>query len=777
MKRSIFFTVLLLFFMVNLFPADYHVKKVDFLTRYGLSVNGAGPLLVKIDPRRNRIVLINTYTSSVSVVNGKDHSVKNIPIKNRIPQYLKDEAFVINQQTGNIYVIGNKCLHVVFPEKNNSLSVDTGYQYEMVAVNENNGDAFLVGRASTFLAIFQLKSKKIKTVKWVEKKENMVNLNQTPPPPIRKVVWDNSLNRVIAIDGFGSRLFVFSPRGKLLSKRVIKSKGGARWHYAGYNPKSHHLYVVVETARRRVIEAIKIETNGKRDIVVRLPELTEAVGVNYDHSTDRIIIPYDNHPLVHVASFENGRNLQEIKVPTYGNDASALDVKNQILFVASWAYGEINIIDLKQNLLIKRVRDLGIIPHMFSMEFNPANNTLYIPIGATAVNGSFGSALTGMDTNTYKIEKIYTGWAPVDLIQLKEKDSFLVFNSEDEFAEVNPDGSCTFSKLPVDYPRQAVLLGDGYIYLSYGPHQSYWPVVYIWGAKNGILGIHPRTFEFYDRRIPRLAQQMAVDKNGVLYALQNNWGGEKQFLISFPDSVRSPNQGDMRIELGNRVERETTQRILKYDSHKNWLYMVRLGELDTDPGIFQIFDLESKKELLNYPVGITPADLVYNEKKIYISNFDSDTVAVIDKGDFSIKKIKTGKKPYKLGLQKNNLFIINHQDNSLQILGLESGTFPIPFKGKPDNLFCTDREVILTLHSAEKLNVITFRPEKRTFSLIYYETYPFGETTVNTNNTAFYVRGQFGDALFEVNQIKMDKAGRIWITDYLSGKLFIIKKK
>lgn len=777
MIRSFFLTVFLVFFVVDFLPADYTVKKIDFLPRYELSVNGAGPLLVKVDYQRNRIILINTYTSSVSVINGNNHSVANIPIKNRIPQYLKDEAFSINQRNGNIYVIGNQCLHIVFPEQRDSLSVDTGNQYEMVAVNGKNGDAFLVGRSSKYLAVFQMKSKKIKTVKWVEKVESMVNLNQTPPPPIRKVVWDNGLNRGIAIDGFDSRLFIFSPRGKILSRRLIRCIGGARWHFAGYNPKSHHLYVVVETAKRKVIEAIKLDVRGNMDLVVKLPEMTEAVGVNYDPLTDRVFIPYDNHPLVHAVSFRGGGIIQEIKIPTYGNDASAVDIKNQILYVSSWAYGEINIIDLKKNLLVKRVRNLGIIPHMFSMELNPVNNKLYIPIGATAVNGSFGSAVTCMDTATHKIDKVYTGWAPVDLIPMRGRDSFLVFNSEDEFAEVNPDGSFKFFKLPFDYPRQAVSLVDGYIYLSYGPHQSYWPVVYIWGAKNGILGIHPETFDFYDRRIPRLAQQMILDENGVLYALQNNWGGEKQFLISLPDRVRSPNQGDMRIELDDWVVRETTQRILEYDKNKNWLYIVRVGERDTDRGIFQIFDLKSKTELLKYPVGMTPTDLVFNEKKIYISNFDSDTVAVVDKVDFSVQKIRTGKKPFKLGLLNDNLYILNHQDNSLQVLGPDPTVFAIPFKGKPDNLFCKDREIIIASHNPKEFDVINFSPQKKNFSLIFSEDYPYGETSVNTNNTAFYVRGQFGDALFEINQIKMDKKGRIWITDYLSGKLFIVEKK
>ena len=37
------------------------------------------------------------------------------------------------------------------------------------------------------------------------------------------------------------------------------------------------------------------------------------------------------------------------------------------------------------------VRDLGIIPHMFSISLDHKRKKLYIPIGASAVNGSFAA--------------------------------------------------------------------------------------------------------------------------------------------------------------------------------------------------------------------------------------------------------------------------------------------------------------------------------------------------------------------------------------------------
>ena len=768
--------------------AETRVKTVDFLTHCGLKVNAAGPLLVKTDVARNRIILVNTYTSSISLIDGKTDKVTNIPIKNRVPQYLKMEALTIDNRSGNIYVIGNKSLHVVYPDQQRADSFDTGEQYEMAAVNEKNGDAFLVGRGSKYMAMIPFKSTQVKRIPWVDYEETMLNLNQTPPPPIRKVACDNALQQIIAVDGFTSTLYLFSAQsGQLLKKRKLAVDVGTRWHMAGYNQDTHHLYTVIETFERHVNQAVKIDIVNGKDMVVDLPGLTEGVGINYNPEADEVYIPYDNHPSVHVVDFKNKGNLEEIKIPNYGNDASAIDETNNRLYIASWGYGEIEVIDLKTRKLVKRISGTGIIPHMFNMTFNPHSGELLIPVGASAVNGSFGASLTALEPNSEKMRLIYTGWAPVALVEMNGEDGILVFNSENQAAQVKVEGTgaeepaVTYHTLPCQYINNAVKTPEGIIYISYGPHQSYWPVVYIWAAKNGILSITPQpgaeTMNFYDRRIPRMAQQMALDKNNALYALQNNWGNEKQFLISFPDEFRVPNLDQMRLELEDIVIRETTQRILKYDPDKHWLYIIKLGETDDEPGVLQIFDLNTKKILLKYPLGYTPTDLVFDAKTIYIPVFDSDILAAIGKEDFSVTKSKTGRKPFKVALLNNIPYCINHNDNTLQAFGTEPGTpatYPLPYPCKPGNLFSTGKELIVTGHSPEALYILAFNPEKKTFRLLHKETYPYGETTVDTNNSAFYMRGQFGDGIFEINRIIEDSKNRLWITDYLAGKLFII---
>ena len=82
--------------------------------------------------------------------------------------------------------------------------------------------------------------------------------------------------------------------------------------------------------------------------------------------------------------------------------------------------------------------------------------------------------------------------------------------------------------------------------------------------------------ELYDRRIPRMAQGMVLDRSGCMFLLQNNWGKEKQFLTVLKNNIIDF-EASNRLVLNDDVIRETTQRILKYDPDMNWLYVVRTG--------------------------------------------------------------------------------------------------------------------------------------------------------------------------------------------------------
>jgi DNA-binding beta-propeller fold protein YncE len=755
--------------------AAYEVRTVDLLAAAGVQFNGAGPLLVRMDEGRNRLVLANTLTSSVSLIDCASGSVRNIPVSSRVPQYLKSEALTIDSRSGNVYVIGNRTLEVVFPESGTARSFPTKKQFEMVAVDEASGNAFLVGRESREMALVDLRKNRVTYIPWSEKEEPAKNLNQTPPPPIRKVVCDNGSRTVLAVDGTNSTLQRFdAASGRLLQRRTLGLEAGGRWHFAGYSQKWQALVLVVETAERKVVQAAKISALGDRDEVIALPGYTEAVGVLYNENRDELYIPYDNHPSIHLVDFKDHGRISEIKLPSYGNDATALDAGRDLLYVTSWAYGEIDQIDLRTRQLRRRFFQAAVLPHMFNMAIHPASGKLYLPLGATAVNGSFGAAVSVFDPTSGALEKVRTGWAPQEMLQQPGSDAFLVFNNEDQFARVTPDGKFTTVTLPITYPHQALPTPAGNIYLAYGPHQSYWPVVYIWAARDGILGIDGKDLGYYGRRIPRLAQGMALSPSGALYALQNNWGDEKQFYIALADEVRAPNQGDMRCELEDTVSRETSQRLIAYDEDKEWLLLARVGEKDEAPGVLQVVDAKSGKVLKRLEVGPTPTGLAVDRENIYVLSFAADALTVIRKADFSRRAIPCGSKPLKIVLAAGVPYVINHGDNTLSELGARPRKYKIPFPGYPDQIACQGGSLLIASHGAGELSIVAFDLAAKKFTLLHREKYPFGETRFTGDNNSFFVRGQFGDCIYDLCKIRDDAQGRIWVSDFLSGKLFIL---
>jgi YVTN family beta-propeller protein len=753
------------------------VTTIDFLKEAGLAVNGAGPVLLRMDAFRDRLIAANTLSSSVSFIDCRNHSVTNVPVEGRALQHLKAEAMTLRKKTGEAYLIGSGCFSIVSGDGAPSKTVRTVPQFESIAVDEETGNAFLAGRDSKELGFYSARSGKLAMTPWLETREDLINLNATPPPPIRKVIAAPELGWIVAVDGYTSTMFIFEGRtGKLLNSRALKLTSGGRWHLAGYDDATHRLYLVIETSARRVIEAAKIDVVTGGAEIVPLPQFTEGVGIVYNPARDEVYIPYDNHPSVHVVDFGKGGAVTEIKIPAYGNDASALDVKNGRLYIGSWAHGEVDVVDVAARRLVKRITDLGIIPHMFAMAHNPNNGLVYYPKGASAVNGTFGAAVTALDPSTGATKKIYTGWALVDLLEVSERNSFFVFNNEDEFAEVRMDGTVERRRLPYDFPVTSIATPDGNVYLSYGPHQSYWPVVYIWGAKNGILGIGARDLAFYDRRIPRQAQQMVFDTAGTLFFTQNLWGKEEQMLGTLPDEIRLFEIGT-RVTVPDTIERENTQRLLRYDSGAKLLYLARVAEKDGDPGILHVIDPAARKGIARIALGSGPSDLVFDDSNIYVANFESGTVSIVDKAGLTERKIAVGACPLKLCRLGSEVYVINHADNTLQEARENGRTYRIPSEGLPDNLFAWGDKLVVTSHGAGALFVSQFDPATRRFALLHTERYPFGDTRFDSRNVSFYLSAQFGDAVYSITNGRTAADGRLWIADFLSGRLMIFERK
>ena len=139
--------------------------------RWGSGSTAPGPLLVRMDPPRDRLVLANTLTSSVTLIDCHDRSVRNIPVGSRVPQYLKSEALAIDSRSGNVYVIGDRTLEVVFPASGRR-APSPRQAIRDGGRRRSSGNAFLVGRESRDMACVDLKKGRVSTIPWSEKEES-----------------------------------------------------------------------------------------------------------------------------------------------------------------------------------------------------------------------------------------------------------------------------------------------------------------------------------------------------------------------------------------------------------------------------------------------------------------------------------------------------------------------------------------------------------------------------------------------------------------------------
>ncbi len=756
--------------------AELTVKSVDLLRPLNLQVNAAGPVLIQIDSLRHRLVAANTLTSSLTVNDLHTWQVVNIPLAGRALQHLKAEAMTIDLRSGAVALIGDHAFHLVDPATQSAKSFMTDVQFESIACDEATGNLFLAGRESTALLLLERKTGQQKQIVWQEYAEKLINLNQTPPPPIRKVIADPEAGRIVAVDGYtGSITLVRGRDGKIVSRFEVPLQHGGRWHLAGFDRARHLLYLVIETATRQVVQAARIEVQTGACQVINLPQYTEGAGITSLPAREQIYIPYDNHPSVHVVDFTTGI-VQEIKVPNFGNDATALDPGRGILYVASWAKGEVDVIDLAQRAMIKRITDLGILPHMFSMAFDPHERILYFSKGATAVNGTFGAAITLLDPVGGHTARLHTGWAPITMTEWPCGEGFALFNNESSYLHLLPDGSFTSHTLPIDYPVHAVTAPEGRIYLSYGPHQSYWPTVYIWGAKNGLLTIDPRTTERYDRRIPRQAHRLALDQAGALYLTQNAWGKEEEFIGVLNDPVRDWEIGT-RLLTGDSIERENTPRLLVCDRERNWLYSVKVGEKDSEPGLLHIFDLSTRQRIGRIELGASPTDLAFDDSLIYTANFGSASVSVVNKNSLTCRTLATAAQPLRFSRLGNRLYLLCHSGRRLQEITSQGSADLLRLEELPSQLCAWGDKLVIATCDAATLYLYQYQPESRRFGLLHMVKYPYGDTRFDSGNTAFYLQGQYGDAVFDLFCAKTDRAGRLWISDFLAGRVYILEER
>jgi hypothetical protein len=166
-----------------------------------------------------------------------------------------------------------------------------------------------------------------------------------------------------------------------------------------------------------------------------------------------------------------------------------------------------------------------------------------------------------------------------------------------------------------------------------------------------------------------------------------------------------------------------------------------------------------------------------DHENIYVLSFAADKLTVISKSGFQSRDVACGSKPLKMALADGVAYVINHGDNTLSELGPKPRVHRIPVPGRPDQIIRFENSLLITSHSAGALSILAFDLQAKNFTLLHREKYPFGEASFIGNNSSFFVRGQFGDCLYDLCKIKTDAGKRIWVSDFLSGKLFIIEPR
>jgi len=176
-------------------------------------------------------------------------------------------------------------------------------------------------------------------------------------------------------------------------------------------------------------------------------------------------------------------------------------------------------------------------------------------------------------------------------------------------------------------------------------------------------------------------------------------------------------------------------------------------------------------------VGRCPADLCFDAYHLYTADFLSDSVSVVDLEDFTVQTLAVGRGPLKLAVANGAAWVINHLDHSLQRVEAGAAAVAVPAPGRVDQLLVWKDRLIVTAHSALTLTVLAYTPQTAKFETILSYDYPFGDTAFDAGNSSFYMTGQYGDVVYSLNQAKEDAKGRLWMSDFLSGKIFIISER
>jgi hypothetical protein len=100
--------------------------------------------------------------------------------------------------------------------------------------------------------------------------------------------------------------------------------------------------------------------------------------------------------------------------------------------------------------------------------------------------------------------------------------------------------------------------------------------------------------------------------------------------------------------------------------------------------------------------------------------------------------------------QTGEIFVVNHLGRSICIWG--------------------------AAHAKDSFELFEISPETGKVKTLFKQKFPYGEITFDQANSAFGERAQWADAIFRLTDLRQDAKGRLWMSDYLSGNVWILEE-
>jgi hypothetical protein len=181
-------------------------------------------------------------------------------------------------------------------------------------------------------------------------------------------------------------------------------------------------------------------------------------------------------------------------------------------------------------------------------------------------------------------------------------------------------------------------------------------------------------------------------------------------------------------------------------------------------------------------VGACAADLLVEPGVAWVAAFEGGGVDRVDLTTGQIERLPSGgARPLRLARLGAHVYALDA--DSLRVRELDTGaewSLPVTGKNAPflaesaDALIPWAGRLVVTAHAVDRFRVLSLDPATGEVAILHERQALFGQVGFDSGNSAFRMCGQYGDAVFTLTPWDVDAAGRLWIADFLSGRVLSI---